>query len=224
MTFDTFIVWAKKQNATILNYDNTYGLQCVDLVKWYIKKVRGIEPQSIGNAIEYYNKRDCSYVKAITEGGKILTYKKSDKPKPHKGDIVVFYNENNKSTGHIAVATGKNTDEGFYSYDTNFVNQDDKYDKCELVLHKYTSTCWCICLLRMSSKYVEGIEYKKTTANLNAYSNTKYGDVAVVIPKGTKIQLINSNVGTMTKNGKNYKMCTVKYNGKTYYVASMYLN
>jgi hypothetical protein len=28
----------------------------------------------------------------------------------------------------------------------------------------------------------------------------------------------------MTKNGKNYKMCTVKYNGKTYYVASMYLN
>ena len=198
MTYDEFIAWAVKQNATTLDYDKTYGLQCVDLIKHYISKVRGGTPQSIGNAIEYYNKRNGSYVKSVVSGGEVLTFKRYAKVKPKKGDIVVFYNEKGKNTGHIAIATGKSTLLGFYTYDTNFVNQNDKYDKCELVYHKYTSSCWCICILRMADKYVNGASKKvycvKTKgSNLNLRDKS-LKNVLASIKNGTEVTILDSDV------------------------------
>lgn len=202
MTYDDFYAWAVKQKASTLDYDKTYGLQCVDLAKQYIKKVRGIEPQSIGNAIEYYRKSNGTYVQKIVAGGEVLTFKRYAKVKPKKGDIVVFYNERHKDTGHIAIATGKNTSTGFYTLDTNYVHQDDKLDKAELVFHSYTSFCWCICILRMADKYVNGatvkhkskVYYVKTKgSNLNLRDKSLKNIIAT-IANGTEITYIDDKV------------------------------
>lgn len=53
MTFDKFI---QKYNGKEIDYDGAYGVQCVDLIKQYIKDVIGIEPQAIGNAEAYWNR------------------------------------------------------------------------------------------------------------------------------------------------------------------------
>ena len=52
----TYDKWAKDNLGKYIDYDKVYGVQCVDLIKHYIKNVLGIEPQSIGNAIEYIQK------------------------------------------------------------------------------------------------------------------------------------------------------------------------
>lgn len=199
-TYDDFIKWAVGQKASALDYDKIYGLQCVDFIKWYVRKVFDFEPQSIGNAIEYYNKRNQAYVQRLVKGGEILTFKKGDKPKPKKGDIVVFYNDKHPKTGHIAIATGNNTTTGFYAYETNFVNENDKWDKCELVFHKYTSTVWCICLLRPDNKYTgvakasEKVYYVRTSGkNLNL-RDSSLNNIIASIPNGTVIELIDAKV------------------------------
>ena len=53
MTYDQFI---NKYNGKQIDYDGAYGVQCVDLIKQYIKDVIGIEPQAIGNAEAYWNR------------------------------------------------------------------------------------------------------------------------------------------------------------------------
>ena len=56
----TFEKWVMQHIGRGIDYDGTYGVQCVDLAKHYIKNVLGVKPESIGNAIEYYNKRKTS--------------------------------------------------------------------------------------------------------------------------------------------------------------------
>lgn len=128
MTFDK---WVKENLGKGIDYDGTYGVQCVDLAKHYIKNVLGITPQSIGNAIEYYNKRKTS--EYLTKNFKWIDNTAEFIPK--KGDLCVFTSKS--GNGHISVATGEGTTSYFYSYDQNFPKA--KHEPMTKIKHSYTS-------------------------------------------------------------------------------------
>lgn len=121
--------WVTKYLGSGIDYDFAYGVQCVDLVKHFIDKVLGIKPQSIGNAIEYYNKRNKS-----TYLTKNFTWI-NNTPEfiPQKGDICVFTSKS--GNGHVSIATGKGTVNYFYSYDQNYPHGD--HEPMTEVKHTY---------------------------------------------------------------------------------------
>lgn len=127
----TFNKWVKENLGKGIDYDGTYGVQCVDLAKHYIKNVLGVTPQSIGNAIEYYNKRKTS--EYLTKNFKWIDNTAEFIPK--KGDLCVFTSKS--GNGHISVATGEGTTSYFYSYDQNFPKA--KHEPMTKIKHSYTS-------------------------------------------------------------------------------------
>lgn len=128
MTFDK---WVKQNIGRGIDYDGAYGVQCVDLAKHYIKNVLGVKPESIGNAIEYYNKRKTS--EYLTKNFKWIDNTAEFIPK--KGDLCVFTSRS--GNGHISVATGEGTTSYFYSYDQNFPKA--KHEPMTLIKHSYNS-------------------------------------------------------------------------------------
>ena len=92
MTMDK---WIKTHYGKGVDYDNAYGVQCVDLAKSFIKEVLGVEPQSIGNAIEYYRKAKTS--KYLKDNFKWIDNTPTFVPK--RGDLAVF--ESSTGHGHI---------------------------------------------------------------------------------------------------------------------------
>lgn len=149
MTFDK---WVKKNIGRGIDYDGTYGVQCVDLAKHYIKNVLGVKPESIGNAIEYYNKRKTS--EYLTKNFKWIDNTAEFIPK--KGDLCVFTSRSGH--GHISVATGKGTTSYFYSYDQNFPKA--KHEPMTLIKHSYNSF---LGVLRPLNQANIGAEKKKPT-------------------------------------------------------------
>lgn len=123
--------WVKKNIGKAIDYDNTYGVQCVDLIKHFVKNVLGVEPQSIGNAIDYYNKRKTS--KYLTSNFKWI----DNTPDfvPQKGDVCVFTSKS--GFGHISVATGEGTTSYFYSYDENYPKS--LHEPMTKIKHTYSS-------------------------------------------------------------------------------------
>ena len=81
----TFEKWVSQNLGKSIDYDGVYGVQCVDLAKHYIKNVLGVKPESIGNAIEYYNKRKTS--EYLTKNFKWIDNTAEFVPK--KGDLCV---------------------------------------------------------------------------------------------------------------------------------------
>ena len=111
MTFDE---WVKAYKNVKIDYDKVYGVQCVDLIKSFVKNVLEVSPESIGHAIEYYNKRNTSsYLKKNFTN---YDYKKGFKFK--KGDVLVL--KGSSIFGHIAVCTGQYDSSGVYAYDENY--------------------------------------------------------------------------------------------------------
>ncbi|MCI6354185.1 CHAP domain-containing protein, partial [Eubacterium coprostanoligenes] len=148
----TFEKWVKQNIGRGIDYDGTYGVQCVDLAKHYIKNVLGITPQSIGNAIEYYNKRKTS--EYLTKNFKWIDNTAEFIPK--KGDLCVFTSRSGH--GHISVATGEGTTSYFYSYDQNFPKA--KHEPMTLIKHNYNSF---LGVLRPLNQANIGAEKKKPT-------------------------------------------------------------
>lgn len=148
MTFDK---WVKENLGKGIDYDGTYGVQCVDLAKHYIKNVLGVTPQSIGNAIEYYNKRKTS--EYLTKNFKWIDNTAEFIPK--KGDLCVFTSKS--GNGHISVATGEGTTSYFYSYDQNFPKA--KHEPMTKIKHSYTSF---LGVLRPKKKKSTSLKYFKT--------------------------------------------------------------
>lgn len=208
--------WVEKNLGKYIDYDKVYGVQCVDLIKHYVKNVLGIEPQSIGNAIEYYNKRKSSDY--LTKN--FIWYSNTPDFIPKKGDICVFTSKTGH--GHVAVATGEGTTSYFYSYDQNYPRS--KGEPMTKIKHSYNSF---LGVLRPKNQKNITTEqkpiFKTTTANLNAYITNKFSKVELVIPKGKKVELKSTNAGKLKKNGKTYNMVVIKYNNELYYVASVYL-
>lgn len=146
----TFNKWVKENLGKGIDYDGTYGVQCVDLAKHYIKNVLGVTPQSIGNAIEYYNKRKTS--EYLTKNFKWIDNTAEFIPK--KGDLCVFTSKS--GNGHISVATGEGTTSYFYSYDQNFPKA--KHEPMTKIKHNYTSF---LGVLRPKKKKRTSLKYFK---------------------------------------------------------------
>lgn len=123
--------WVEANLGKGIDYDGAYGVQCVDIAKHFIKNVLGVTPQSIGNAIEYYNKRKTS--KYLTSNFKWI----SNTPEfvPQKGDLCVFTSKS--GNGHISIATGEGTTSYFYSYDQNYPKA--KHEPMTKIKHSYNS-------------------------------------------------------------------------------------
>jgi GH25 family lysozyme M1 (1,4-beta-N-acetylmuramidase) len=151
----TFNEWAKKYTGEKIDYDKAYGVQCVDLIKHYVKNVLGIEPQAIGNAIEYYNKRKTS--KYITDNFTVYDFKKGFAFK--KGDIIVM--KGKSEYGHIAVCNGEYNDEGVYAYDEN---GNGSGDGMTLRFFEYDGYYKLLCILR-----------PKAQAKIGAADKTYFG-------------------------------------------------
>lgn len=147
----TFNKWVKENLGKGIDYDGTYGVQCVDLAKHYIKNVLGVTPQSIGNAIEYYNKRKTN--EYLTKNFKWIDNTAEFIPK--KGDLCVFTSKS--GNGHISVATGEGTTSYFYSYDQNFPKA--KHEPMTKIKHSYTSF---LGVLRPKKKKSTSLKYFKT--------------------------------------------------------------
>lgn len=128
MTMDN---WVTANLGKGIDYDGVYGVQCVDLIKHFIKNVLGVTPQSIGNAIEYYNKRKTSSY--LTNNFTWIDNTASFVPA--KGDIAVF--TSNSGNGHVSVCTGEGTTSYFYSYDQNYPS--GKHEPMTKIKHTYTS-------------------------------------------------------------------------------------
>lgn len=146
----TFNKWVKENLGKGIDYDGTYGVQCVDLAKHYIKNVLGVTPQSIGNAIEYYNKRKTS--EYLTKNFKWIDNTAEFIPK--KGDLCVFTSKS--GNGHISVATGEGTTSYFYSYDQNFPKA--KHEPMTKIKHSYNSF---LGVLRPKKKKSTSLKYFK---------------------------------------------------------------
>lgn len=123
--------WVKKNLGRKIDYDGVYGVQCVDLIKHFVKNVLDVEPESIGNAIEYYNKRKTS--KYLTSNFKWID--NSRKFVPQKGDLCVFTSKS--GYGHISIATGQGSTSYFYSYDQNYPRS--KHEPMTKIKHTYSS-------------------------------------------------------------------------------------
>lgn len=204
MTFDK---WVKKNIGRGIDYDGTYGVQCVDLAKHYIKNVLGINPQSIGNAIEYYNKRKTS--EYLTKNFKWIDNTAEFVPK--KGDLCVFTSRSGH--GHISVATGEGTTSYFYSYDQNFPKA--KHEPMTLIKHSYNSF---LGVLRPLNQANIGAEKKKPvpstkTAYFKAYKGTSDSLVDALEVIGAKSDFAYRKKIAVKNKVKNYKG-TAEQNGK----------
>lgn len=151
--------WASSNLGKGIDYDGVYGVQCVDLVKHYIKNVLEFTPQSIGNAIEYYNKRNTSsYLKSNFKW--IDNYAEFI---PQKGDICVF--TSNSGMGHMSVATGEGTSSYFYSYDQNYPT--GKHEPMTKTKHSYKSFL--------------GVHRPYNQANIDKNEKYNVGDVVTLL-------------------------------------------
>lgn len=113
MTFDEFI---KKYNGKSIDYDGTYGVQCVDLIKLYVEKVFGVSAGSAswGNAKYYYTNTPAKLKNITTKIANTASFV------PQKGDIMVWNGNVGNGCGHVAICTGEGNTSYFYSYDQNW--------------------------------------------------------------------------------------------------------
>lgn len=119
MTLDKFVITYKVGKS--YDYAGGYKGECVSLVKRYIRDVLGFYPQSIGNAKEYWLKRNGSYIKAH--------FKPVSKPK--RGDLFV---RTSGTYGHIGIV--------FSAGDTTYYTIEQNKGGCRVVtneVRKYES-------------------------------------------------------------------------------------
>lgn len=125
MNYQEFINY---YNGKAIDYDGVSGVQCVDLIKFYLNKVFELQPGAWGNAKDYYE--NYNNLTAIKNTFDRIANTPSFVPK--KGDIVIWGAGLGNTYGHIAIATGEGNTSQFYSYDMNWGGK-----VCKKVLHNY---------------------------------------------------------------------------------------
>lgn len=110
MTLDKFLSTYKV--GCSYDYANTgYKGECVSLVKCYIKDVLGVTPQAIGNAKDYWLKRNSSYItNNFTAIANTPTFI------PQRGDLFV---RTSGTYGHIGIVLEATVDY-FYTIEQNY--------------------------------------------------------------------------------------------------------
>ena len=148
MKFSKFIETYKVGKG--YDYDGVFGCQCVDLAKFYIDKVLEAKPQSIGDAKEYWLKRNQAYIKSL------FTVVKGNGAK--RGDV--FIKDSGKH-GHIGMLMSVDKD-GFTAIEQNAGD-------CGIVKHLYHRFASDIHFLR-----------PKNQSNITNQPSLKAGDKVVL--------------------------------------------
>lgn len=168
------------------DYDGAAGVQCVDLIKFYLRECYDIRPGSWGNAKDYWYHTQpilLSYFRKIRNTPDFI---------PEYGDICIFDGE----YGHICIgasATGggirtkSGTTSYFYSYDQNY----NGIKSCTLTKHSYKNFLgvlrpmfWCA----------------KVDLNIRTGPGTEY-EIVGLMRKGT-IEKVTAYKGSWAKIGK----------------------
>jgi len=188
VTFSQFI---KNHLGKGVDVDGAAGIQCVDLIKAYLKEIFGIKAGAWGNARHYF---ECFNDKSW--GGYTRMHEKFDRIKntpelvPLRGDICVWGEgvSDSHDCGHIALATGEGDTRSFYTYDQNWGGK-----ACKKVKHRYTSEDF-LGVLRPK---------RTTTANLNVRKGpgTNYAKVDL-LKNGTTVSILEQR-GNWFKIGEN---------------------
>lgn len=98
-------------------YNGTYKGECVSFVKLYIRDVLGASPQAIGNAKDYWGKRNGSYVKSL-----FTPIANTSDFVPQRGDVFV---RTSGTYGHIGIVLEATKD--YYS------TVEQNYNGCRVV-------------------------------------------------------------------------------------------
>ena len=102
MTLDEFV---KEYEGKKIDYDGSYGAQCVDLVRLYIHLVWNLpQPKSIISAYE-------AYTRWLRCGNGFNEISWKSITKIARGDIIVFPPTDTNSHGHIAIVLDVTGDE-----------------------------------------------------------------------------------------------------------------
>lgn len=109
MLFQQFL--KKYKVGKSYGYNGTYTGECVSLVKCYIRDVLGGVPQSIGNAKDYWLKRDSAYIQSLFK-----PIKNTPEFIPQRGDVFV---RSSGAYGHIGIVISA-TNKEFYTIEQNF--------------------------------------------------------------------------------------------------------
>ena len=109
MTFEQFLQYYKVGQSYA--YNGTYNGECVTLVKLYILNVLDVIPQSIGNAKEYWLKRNGKYIQSI-----FTPIKNTPDFIPQRGDVFV---RTSGIYGHIGIVISA-TKDYFYTIEQNY--------------------------------------------------------------------------------------------------------
>lgn len=126
-TVDKFL---KDVIGTSFDFDKVSGIQCVDLIKKFLKECYEIEvPNGFGNAIEYYT----GFEKKKLLYENFIKIKNTPEFVPEKGDIFVWNEKRGKGAGHVAICTGEGNTKEFYSIDLNWNGR----KKVQKVKHDY---------------------------------------------------------------------------------------
>lgn len=127
ITYDQFI---EKYIGKTIDYDEVAGIQCVDLIKCYLKEVFNIESGAWGDAHCYYD----NFGNIPNLYNNFIRIPNTPEFVPQRGDIVVWSARLNGKWGHIAIATGDGTTSEFSSWDINWTGN---HDACTRVRHNY---------------------------------------------------------------------------------------
>lgn len=92
MRLDQFIA---KYLGTTTDIDGVYGVQCVDLIKAYLREMFGIPVQPLGDAIEYWT---------ATRPVLLSKFDRVHSGDALPGDIVILSGTSGNSAGHIGIA------------------------------------------------------------------------------------------------------------------------
>lgn len=118
-----------KYNNKKIDWDNAYGAQCVDLFRYYIKEVLGINqsPKGVNGAKNFWTNYNTDPVLKNNFGR--ITNTPTFVPKA--GDVAIW---GNGAYGHIAVCNGVGDTHTFESFDQNYPLN----SACHIVKHNYT--------------------------------------------------------------------------------------
>ena len=193
MNYTEFI---NAHNGRGTDYDGAYGVQCVDLIKAYLKKVFGITPGAWGNAHAYYD--NFYSLPGLYKSFNRITNTASFVPQ--KGDIAVWRKGSGFPYGHIAICNGEGNTSWFKSYDQNWTGN---HDKCTLIKHNYNMVAG---VLRPKNQSV--ITGGSTTA---AKPATSSGSINKSCKWKGKVTAGNLNVRTWAGT-ENKAFMMIKYN------------
>ena len=106
----------RKYQGHQVDWDDCAGAQCVDWVKMYIQECIGIKTKGKGTS-PWGDAKEYWYHTPSVLFSRFAKIRYEDNFCFIEGDIVIW---NTGKYGHVAIATGKQDDNTFYTYDQNY--------------------------------------------------------------------------------------------------------